>query len=66
MSPDLLVQSVSTECVNIALSPGHSKIFFPRLRDKIWEWPGDEAMSTALHSCFCVPQTLYKPLVGVG
>ena len=27
------------------LSPGHSQIFdfSPRLRDKIWEWPGDEA-----------------------
>ena len=27
----------------VASSPGHSQIFSPRLWDKIWEWPGDEA-----------------------
>ena len=35
----------------VALFPGHSQIlscshgetFSPRLRDKIWEWPGNEA-----------------------
>ena len=36
------------ESLGLASSPGHSQIlsssqFSPRLRDKIWEWPGDEA-----------------------
>ena len=37
-------------CVcGLASSPGHSQIlsrsrFSPQLRDKIWEWPGDEAI----------------------
>ena len=35
----------------LASSPGHSQIlsrsrFSPRLRDKIWEWPGDGATKT--------------------
>ena len=39
----------------LALSPGHSQIlsrspdFSPRLREKIWEWPGDEA--TPVYKC---------------
>ena len=28
--------------------------FSPRLRDKIWEWPGDEAMSVTQHLTFHV------------
>ena len=41
--------SRSNLCQNLASSPGHSQILSrsrgekPRLRDKIWEWPGDEA-----------------------
>ena len=38
----------------VALSPGHSQILSrsygeksvsPQLQDKIWEWPGEEAMA---------------------
>ena len=29
--------------------PRPSPDFSPRLRDKIWEWPGDEAMLTQVH-----------------
>ena len=29
----------------LASSPGHSHILSPRLRDKIWEWPGDKTMN---------------------
>ena len=28
---------------DVVLIPGPSPDYFPRLRDKIWEWPGDEA-----------------------
>ena len=40
-------------CGKLASSPGHSQIlsrsrFSPRLRDKIWEWPGDESSGKLL------------------
>ena len=45
----------------LVLSPGHSQIYLAaveknQLRDKIWEWPGDEAityeMKYVLLDCF--------------
>ena len=32
----------------VALSPDHSQILSRSRGDKIWEWPGDEAMYVAL------------------
>ena len=37
---------------DVASSPGHSQILSRRLRDKIWEWPGDEASDDGHGSYF--------------
>ena len=37
------IAQVSESRQLLASSPGHPQILSPRLRDKIWEWPGDEA-----------------------
>ena len=38
---------VECSMIIVASSPGHSQILSPQLRDKIWEWPGYEAMIIA-------------------
>ena len=48
----------------IALSPDHSQFLFcsrgekPQLRDKIWEWPGDEARLP-------IHKTIVRSIVGL-
>ena len=44
--------------VDIASSPGYSQILSPQLQDKIWEWPGDEAIvdNGPLFFCRCLSE----------
>ena len=53
--------------LRVASSPGHSQIlsrsfpnFSPRLRDKIWEWPGNEARLRVLQVITILEQRLYE------
>ena len=49
---DILVSVTKThrlKSIDSSLVPSHSHLSL-RLRDKVWEWPGDEATWTAYHS----------------
>ena len=45
----------------VSFVPGPLPDFSPRLRDKIWEWPGDEASNLSKGVICCIPQMSFAP-----